>query len=393
MRCQICYSKVTPRFSTKRLVICQKCINIISGQAVNIEVLKKSLFDIIERNFSYPDDDYIHKIAKTRMSAEEGGVATFFSSLFNTVSYKKFYENAKKSCYNKVDVLRSKKFSEFIRNEYVPLTDYFFSNRKRGIYVSGEKPALEDWEKVFLKLYRACLLHILSENGELCGRPTDEEWLLKRQHIINDDNYTCCKCGKKYGDAEFHVHHIIPVAKYGTNHINNLVLLCRTCHQKQHLDFKISKNVEAPKKRETKKPREENSSLTKKTFSSQTKKDGISEDKNSPKQINKNFPFYHCDNEQNLDVNHCIDIDCPSCGKKHTIPCGEWIYVYCDRCYHEFYIKGFYQEKRTIENRRQQTVMISCPSCQQTLRVLLPSYPVSIKCPTCNTVFQYSSNN
>lgn len=149
MRCQICYSKVTPRFSTKRLVICQKCINIISGQAVNIEVLKKSLFDIIERNFSYPDDDYIHKIAKTRMSAEEGGVATFFSSLFNTVSYKKFYEDAKKSCYNKVDVLRSKKFSELIRNEYVPLTDYFFQIESEVFMFLEKSPHLKIGRKFF----------------------------------------------------------------------------------------------------------------------------------------------------------------------------------------------------------------------------------------------------
>ena len=392
MRCQICYSKVTPRFSTKRLVICQKCINIISGQAVNIEVVRKSLFDIIKRNFPYPDDDYIDKVAKIRMSADEGGTVAFFSSLFNTSNYKKFYEYAKKDCYSKVDALRNEKFSEFIINEYIPFANYFFSNKKRGIYVSGEKPALEDWEKVFLKLYRACLLHILSENGELCVRPTDEEWHLKRQHIINDDNYTCCKCGKKYGDAEFHVHHIIPIAKYGTNHINNLVLLCRTCHQKQHLDFKISKHIEISKKRDTQKPLKKNASLTKKTFISKPKEEGSSEDKNRTHQINNKFPFYHCDNEQNLDVNHCTTIECPSCGKQYTIPCGEYIYMYCDRCYHEFYIKGCYQEKRKIENRGEQTFMISCPSCQQTLRVLLPPYPVYIRCPTCNTVFRYSSN-
>lgn len=51
------------------------------------------------------------------------------------------------------------------------------------------------------------------------------------------DHWTCQKCGSKggkYGDAELHAHHIVPKSKGGADKSNNLITLCRKCHEKQH---------------------------------------------------------------------------------------------------------------------------------------------------------------
>ncbi len=69
-----------------------------------------------------------------------------------------------------------------------------------------------------------------------------------RNKIIITDGLACEKCHKS-GNIEYHLHHIIPLHKYGTNNPTNLILLCVSCHQKQHKDFKISKNFVPDKKR------------------------------------------------------------------------------------------------------------------------------------------------
>jgi 5-methylcytosine-specific restriction endonuclease McrA len=58
-----------------------------------------------------------------------------------------------------------------------------------------------------------------------------------RQEILCRDNYTCKNCGKKkndddYGDdiVKFHIDHIIPKSKGGTNDKSNLQTLCSSCN-------------------------------------------------------------------------------------------------------------------------------------------------------------------
>lgn len=68
--------------------------------------------------------------------------------------------------------------------------------------------------------------------------------------ILYRDNFTCQDCGEfhafinRHGmaipidDGDMEVHHILPVAQGGGDEAQNLVSLCRNCHQKRHKELK-----------------------------------------------------------------------------------------------------------------------------------------------------------
>jgi hypothetical protein len=49
--------------------------------------------------------------------------------------------------------------------------------------------------------------------------------------ILERDGYRCCFCGKTAKESKLEVDHIVPVAKGGTDSINNLHTLCFDCNR------------------------------------------------------------------------------------------------------------------------------------------------------------------
>lgn len=62
-----------------------------------------------------------------------------------------------------------------------------------------------------------------------------------REYVKSRDNYTCQYCKGKSKDKRLSVHHIITRADQGGDRPDNLIALCRTCHDKLH-DGKIILN-------------------------------------------------------------------------------------------------------------------------------------------------------
>lgn len=62
--------------------------------------------------------------------------------------------------------------------------------------------------------------------------------------VFERDNYTCQICGATKEDGvKLHVDHIIPIAKGGTNDIDNLQVLCQRCNsgKSDRMDLKCTK--------------------------------------------------------------------------------------------------------------------------------------------------------
>jgi 5-methylcytosine-specific restriction endonuclease McrA len=61
------------------------------------------------------------------------------------------------------------------------------------------------------------------------GSHTLSEW----QDVKKKYNYTCLCCGKQEPEITLTVDHVIPVSKGGTNNIDNIQPLCRSCNPRK----------------------------------------------------------------------------------------------------------------------------------------------------------------
>lgn len=72
------------------------------------------------------------------------------------------------------------------------------------------------------------------------GYPSD--WDSRRREVYKRDGYTCQNCGAQggpYGNTELNAHHIVPKSKGGTQSKNNLVTICKPCHNAVHYDHQV----------------------------------------------------------------------------------------------------------------------------------------------------------
>ena len=60
-----------------------------------------------------------------------------------------------------------------------------------------------------------------------------------RKTVLERDDYTCTECGVDVTTEDDeaprpHIHHVKPRADGGSDDVDNLVVLCPTCHDKKH---------------------------------------------------------------------------------------------------------------------------------------------------------------
>lgn len=79
-----------------------------------------------------------------------------------------------------------------------------------------------------LRAYRRGILRL--EGGNRWDYPAD--WEDRAARIRMRDGYRCALCGAE--DVIIDVHHIVYLSHWGTNRQENLVSLCRDCHQNEH---------------------------------------------------------------------------------------------------------------------------------------------------------------
>jgi len=67
-----------------------------------------------------------------------------------------------------------------------------------------------------------------------------------KQYVLERDTYKCQHCNGRSKDNRLHVHHIIFKSRGGSDHQDNLVTLCKTCHDNFHKG-KIELNLKGKK--------------------------------------------------------------------------------------------------------------------------------------------------
>ncbi|MGC5246426.1 HNH endonuclease [Gordonia sp. DT219] len=67
--------------------------------------------------------------------------------------------------------------------------------------------------------------------GPGTGRTTSTSWRKVRAAVIRRDGNRCTQCGADGRRVRLDVDHIVNVKRGGTDDLENLRALCRTCHQ------------------------------------------------------------------------------------------------------------------------------------------------------------------
>jgi 5-methylcytosine-specific restriction endonuclease McrA len=65
------------------------------------------------------------------------------------------------------------------------------------------------------------------------------KWKKRVEQVMERDGHKCRMCGRSEGLAD--VHHIIKRSQGGGDDMDNLITLCRNCHNKQHAQVQFNK--------------------------------------------------------------------------------------------------------------------------------------------------------
>jgi len=235
---------------------------------IDPQEIEEHLMDIIKRYSRKPPErpnkENIRGKAYSYVTAQESFLGSIVTSLFSKEKRERkiqevfnsmlLLENA--SYESKLAKYQSEikheikdNYNKLLSGEYMPreLTSFFvkrniFSSRWSSPTRSAYKDSLDSTDKKYLKYIRAYNHNLLAGKTKY-SRP-DEKFMLKlRDNIKRQDGYRCKICSKYGKNVELHVHHIIPIDKYGSNHPNNLITLCHSCHNKQHPGFQVSRNL------------------------------------------------------------------------------------------------------------------------------------------------------
>ena len=87
-------------------------------------------------------------------------------------------------------------------------------------------------------------------SGEGYRQGRQKDFYNVKQFILSRDGHCCQKCSGKKKDHKLHVHHIVFRSNGGTDSPDNLITLCKTCHDNLHLHSHAEKeSLKLQKKR------------------------------------------------------------------------------------------------------------------------------------------------
>lgn len=118
--------------------------------------------------------------------------------------------------------------------EYLPLPEYIGGGRYTNFRILCRTCKENGWISPWFQPGRFST----DPNTPKTSSPRKPLPKYKRDQVFRRDGYTCRKCGAKGGlhgtlGVQLHIDHIVPVAKGGTDEINNLQVLCAPCNTKK----------------------------------------------------------------------------------------------------------------------------------------------------------------
>ena len=238
------------RFASPRIEICQWCVTFLIDHPVNPTMIHRRIEEILDSYLSrqprFRSPSYYEVESAVKLQLK-------YPSFSNGLLMSLFDRERKRNIVRAVETKTLEIISENNKrieaqkaNEKQFLYDQIMNTRlgPRVISYFNTRTGAEGYSDLvppkLVKYYNAFRFGLIAGEDKVL-RPNDDEWVTLRRSILQQDGFMCRVCGACEGER--HVHHIIPLSKYGTNEPNNLITLCYKCHVKQHPDFTISKRM------------------------------------------------------------------------------------------------------------------------------------------------------
>lgn len=146
-----------------------------------------------------------------------------------SVFHKRCYAQMKDKIEN---LTRSERYLNVELRKPLTFSDHiitiFSDGRRRRLL--GEKQALRERIQRTREQLQATKANLTEIHNVWPGYPPD--WDDRRSQIYDRDDYCCAECGVE--ERVLHLHHRRPIRQGGTHRLDNLVLLCASCHSEAH---------------------------------------------------------------------------------------------------------------------------------------------------------------
>lgn len=271
--CQICCNpKRRLRFHTEQVAICQWCVtelsstkqspaavvnenrtSAISGHRETAQRELARLYALRKPPPQAPNDAIAqaNQLAEETVRRSEGMLQSLYRSLLDNT--RRRVEVATEAARRKDEILnahrataeahvcRQREINSQISDLEVSIAripELVETEVRRFV---SESRAPKPTKSKEVRLIRAYFAGLLSYDRTELARPEALEYEELKKRIRARDSHRCICCLRGYAQGELHVHHILPLSRYGTNCESNLVTLCHPCHNKQHPDFQVTR--------------------------------------------------------------------------------------------------------------------------------------------------------
>ena len=271
--CQICCNpKRRLRFHTRQLAICQWCVTELSGSAQSAAaVIYEKLNSVmsrhrveIERELArlqalrqpppqVPTDAiaYAAHLAEGSVRRDEGFLQSLYRSFVDDTRRR---EEIAAAAAQRREVLlgahraavedhalRQREIDSKIADLEARIADIpALAKAEVGLFIDAAK-ILEPTKSKEVRLLRAVIAGLVDYHRKEFARPEQSEYEELKRLIRARDGYKCVCCQRGFSQGELHVHHVLPLSRYGTNCESNLVTLCHPCHNKQHPGYQVTR--------------------------------------------------------------------------------------------------------------------------------------------------------
>lgn len=246
MQCLVCRSSSRPvKFQSKRVSICQWCVTLLCQSPIDPDQLKASFFERVDSfaiGFNRVRDkaDFLSDARRMLGHPARAGV---FESIFNRSALVKREAEAL-ALADKMHAEHATTREELKRQTRDRLAKRVLARDSQMKVLTGSLGGSFKSEDLvpatMVKYVNAIDLQLLSGSSK-ATRPDQQDWENLRQEVLAQDSYRCRLCNAY--PNEKHIHHIIPLSKFGSNHPNNLITLCHKCHSSVHPDIEVTTHI------------------------------------------------------------------------------------------------------------------------------------------------------